>query len=924
MFVLEQCKDGISSFTAAIQCQSTWNSVSMENIRRINRKHIFVGFVGLVVFALVTRHLFVSHASPSVSNPSSSPGSIREPTPANPSQSNLASEEIEGITGKLFSGSVIRKFPASKRRFQSFEGTHSLGEKKRLSPWCEAWAVMTTIFEPSESVRRQVKLKGWCLVIVADQKGQKEYPTGWVPGEGNDAVIYLTPQDQKSMHTDFIDGIPWNHFGRKNIGYLYAIMHGATIIWDFDDDNMLKFWIPDAAPKGAPSLSTAIPSTEYVENLEPKDHSWPTYNPYPILGAPTLPSWPRGLPLSDIKERLCSNSTLKPVMARRDSIAVLQSLAEYQPDVDAIFRITMPIPFSFLRSSETRNLMVPTGILTPYNAQATLHFEAGFYALILPITVHGRVSDIWRSYFAQRLFWDTGHQVGFMARALVVQDRNFHDNLGDLVAERDLYQKSKPLVDFLGNWRGTGKTVVERMEELYIALYERQYIELLDVKFVQLWLQSLIDAGYRFPKVKRYSVPVPKYPDFVAEEDKDVVNEASCTTNEKVTVWLQDEYLPLLGSTSPIHKFITASKDSSPAGKDISTLQRISPTLAGYTGHSTELTEKMVKENFEFYKNDEQIAQIDVFACVFPASMCELWMPFNKTIAFLPAHRYNLGRCTEKEWTLLNQHLQTMASVDNPKHIIGALSVYDQEYLRYYTGLDPLPLYDFASTYTTRSAYKPTREEVAIVSNASLNDIFARLKGGVSARKLQHVDEAYSYTDLASHSAIIYLPDSVVSHHFVELYSLTVPLFVPSLKFMMRADSAYPKLDRSSLTKPYCNDPKLDTVMGPHPRNTHPYSPNVESKDNSEDEYYWLQLADFLQWPFVTYFDDVSDLDLKLRKADFTKIHDLMTEEVEKRKEEMLSTWCRALSDVKTARKVPKDYSQALTQLYGVDRLQAS
>ena len=33
--------------------------------------------------------------------------------------------------------------------------------------------------------------------------------------------------------------LPWNHFGRKNIGYLYAILHGATMIWDFDDDNML-------------------------------------------------------------------------------------------------------------------------------------------------------------------------------------------------------------------------------------------------------------------------------------------------------------------------------------------------------------------------------------------------------------------------------------------------------------------------------------------------------------------------------------------------------------------------------------------------------------------------------------------------------------------------------------------------------------
>jgi len=145
--------------------------------------------------------------------------------------------------------------------------------------------------------------------------------------------------------------------------------------------------------------------------------------------------------------------------------------------------------------------MVPTGVLTPYNAQATLHFKAGFWALLLPITVHGRVSDIWRSYFAQRLFWDVGLQMGFLARPLVVQDRNPHSNLGDLDAERDLYQKSEHLINFLGRWKGKGKTLIARIEELWVTLYEHQYIELEDVVLMQQWLQSLLDIGYAFPEL---------------------------------------------------------------------------------------------------------------------------------------------------------------------------------------------------------------------------------------------------------------------------------------------------------------------------------------------------------------------------------------------------------------------------------------
>ena len=40
--------------------------------------------------------------------------------------------------------------------------------------------------------------------------------------------------------------LPWQSFGRKNVGYLYAIANGAEVIYDFDDDNVLKFWMKGA------------------------------------------------------------------------------------------------------------------------------------------------------------------------------------------------------------------------------------------------------------------------------------------------------------------------------------------------------------------------------------------------------------------------------------------------------------------------------------------------------------------------------------------------------------------------------------------------------------------------------------------------------------------------------------------------------
>ena len=61
-------------------------------------------------------------------------------------------------------------------------------------------------------------------------------------------ILFLSDITQSSLNNAFVEAMPWLSFGRKNIGYLYAIANGATVIWDFDDDNILKFWMKGATP----------------------------------------------------------------------------------------------------------------------------------------------------------------------------------------------------------------------------------------------------------------------------------------------------------------------------------------------------------------------------------------------------------------------------------------------------------------------------------------------------------------------------------------------------------------------------------------------------------------------------------------------------------------------------------------------------
>ena len=76
-----------------------------------------------------------------------------------------------------------------------------------------------------------------------------EYSLRYTMGQN---LLFLNREDQIKIKSDFVDNLPWKSFGRKNVGYLYATACGAKVIWDFDDDNILKFWLRNASPD--PSL----------------------------------------------------------------------------------------------------------------------------------------------------------------------------------------------------------------------------------------------------------------------------------------------------------------------------------------------------------------------------------------------------------------------------------------------------------------------------------------------------------------------------------------------------------------------------------------------------------------------------------------------------------------------------------------------
>jgi hypothetical protein len=97
-------------------------------------------------------------------------------------------------------------------------------------PVKKKFIVITSIFNPTEAIEAFSSLEDYHLVVVGDKKT----PAGW----HHKNCTYLNVEDQLAISSSLANAIPFNHYGRKMMGYVYAIRQGAEVIIDTDDDNI--------------------------------------------------------------------------------------------------------------------------------------------------------------------------------------------------------------------------------------------------------------------------------------------------------------------------------------------------------------------------------------------------------------------------------------------------------------------------------------------------------------------------------------------------------------------------------------------------------------------------------------------------------------------------------------------------------------
>lgn len=317
------------------------------------------------------------------------------------------------------------------------------------------WVVITTINAPNKRVLEFIKL-GYRVLIVGDKKTPQEW------GTFDKRIIYFDYANQERDFPDLSALIGPNTYARKNLGYLYAIKNGANIIWETDDDTF---------PLG--DLTDPLSSLNIVRHMTNRNEVW---NPYTYF-LPGHKIWPRGFPLEKINASFESEKL--PLVSNFSDVDILQTLVNNEPDVDAIYRLTVnsdPVTFPLKLGAVEINQGIAPG-----NTQSTFWLtRTSFESIYFPTTVNNRFADILKMYLAQvnnNLLYS-----GF----LVEQFRNPHNYMIDFNDEVEMYRSLAILCEFILKQEfGT------KLETLYANLVDLGICKPSEVQVVKLFSKEI-------------------------------------------------------------------------------------------------------------------------------------------------------------------------------------------------------------------------------------------------------------------------------------------------------------------------------------------------------------------------------------------------------------------------------------------------
>jgi|UniRef100_A0A6C0LY19 hypothetical protein len=358
--------------------------------------------------------------------------------------------------------------------------------------------IITTINKPTETILKHIENKEYDVIIVGDNKTPDDYK------EIN--CIYLDIPSQKKLFPELSDMIPYNHYCRKNLGYLYAIKKGYKIIYETDDDN-----IPY-------DNFDSILQYNNVQMITEQNSVWINIFKYYTNNAHI---WPRGLPLSLLK-----NEPNYLIQDTDKTPSIINGLVENDPDVDALFRIICNHQDS-IRWDKNKCVLIDNKNVCVFNTQNTFWLNPElFICLLIPSTVSFRYCDILRGIINNIILNKTNNYMMYSSPN-VIQNRNEHNLIEDFKSEYEMYIHNENILNIIENKKFLYLIQSESgLPEIYNCLKSRDYILLS-------YIENSPDTTIFFPestswttsrnKAREYVLNMKLNYDYYIYLDKDVI-----------------------------------------------------------------------------------------------------------------------------------------------------------------------------------------------------------------------------------------------------------------------------------------------------------------------------------------------------------------------------------------------------------------
>jgi len=330
--------------------------------------------------------------------------------------------------------------------------------------------IVTSISKPNKvlhSIAKGCGDNGLRFVVVGDISSPEDFHI--------DNCSFYSLEKQEDLDLKYPGLCPVRHYARKNIGYLIEMLSGAEIIIDTDDDNFPydSFWNDKNRVLKVPIIET---------------QGW--VNIYRYFTDELI--WPRGLPLNTI------NNPVEPYDAlslKTVDCPIQQGLADSNPDVDAVFRLINPS--KSIAFDKTKRLALSKGAWCPFNSQNTVWWRDAFPLLYLPSYCSFRMTDIIRSFVAQRIAWENEWSILFHGPT-VWQERNEHDLIKDFQDEIPGYLFNEKMcieLEKLMIKKGP-EHLTSNLRTCYEKLAEINIVDRKEIELVETWIGDIERAGY--------------------------------------------------------------------------------------------------------------------------------------------------------------------------------------------------------------------------------------------------------------------------------------------------------------------------------------------------------------------------------------------------------------------------------------------